>query len=369
MDAKRPVPPPIEDGPEEVAPAATSWRFLLRLGALALAVIITFHALIQLRGVFLVVAASLVLALGVQPFLKFLERQGLSRVIATTVMLLIGVVVGVGATWLVAPMLSDQISEVIEAGPGIIDELRASNGFLDTVLADFSTESLTGSDDEGGGSPLTALFGGLFNLFTVGVLTPYFAYAMPRMKVYTLRLIHKEGRESFIGIFDEAIERVSGFIAGNLVVSAFAFLFALPALLIIGVPYAVALAIWIGLMDLIPVVGVFIGAAPAIAIAFVELGPGGAIAVAVFITVYQQIENYLIAPRVMKRTVDLSPPVVIISLMVGGSLAGVLGALLALPVAAVVTLLTNRFLIERRVAEVRLKSEQGNASTAKRELP
>ncbi|MEX0797332.1 MAG: AI-2E family transporter [Acidimicrobiia bacterium] len=118
-----------------------------------------------------------------------------------------------------------------------------------------------------------------------------------------------------------------------------------------------------------PVVGVFIGAAPAIAIAYVELGPGGAIAVAVFIVVYQPIENYLIAPRVMKRTVDLSPPVVIISLMVGGSLAGVLGALLALPVAAVITLLTNRFLIERRVSEVRVRAGQGSGGVPKRELP
>jgi predicted PurR-regulated permease PerM len=277
-------------------------------------------------------------------------------------------VAGVGTTWLVAPMLGDQISEVIEAGPGIIDDLRASNGFLDTILADFDMESLTGSE-EGSASPLTSLFGGLFNLFTVGVLTPYFAYAMPKMKVYTLRLIHKDEREDFIGVFDEAVERVSGFIAGNLVVSVFATLFSFAALLIIGVPYAIALAIWIGITDLIPVVGVFIGAAPAIAIAYVELGPGGAIAVAVFIIIYQQVENYALAPRVMKRTVDLSPPVVIISLMVGGSLAGVLGALLALPVAAVVTLITKRFLIERRVSEVRLKAEQGGNGSRKRELP
>ncbi|CAN5851320.1 AI-2E family transporter [soil metagenome] len=367
MYPKSPPPPPTE-APDEVSLAAPSWRFLVRLGILAVAAIVSFHALFKLRGVFLVVAASLVIALGVQPFLKFLEKRGLSRGLATTVMLSLGVVAGVGTTWLVAPMLSDQISEILEAGPGIIDDLRASNGFLDTILADLDMESITGNS-EGSGSPLTALFGGLFNLFTVGVLTPYFAYAMPRMKVYTLRLIHKEEREDFIGIFDEAVERVSGFIAGNLVVSVFATVFSLAALLIIGVPYAVALAIWIGITDLIPVVGVFIGAAPAIGIAYVELGAGGAIAVGLFIIVYQQIENYGIAPRVMKRTVDLSPPVVIISLMVGGSLAGVLGALLALPVAAVVTLLTNRFLIQRRVAEVRLKSEQGGNGSRKRELP
>ncbi|MEX2133500.1 MAG: AI-2E family transporter [Acidimicrobiia bacterium] len=368
MDPNKPLPPPVEEGPDEVALAAPSWRVLIRLGALAVGVIVTFQALLKLRGVFLVVAASLVIALGVQPFLKFLERRGLSRGMATTVMLSIGVVVGLGTTWLVAPMLGDQISEVIEAGPGIIDDLRASNGLLDTILADFDMESLAGSD-EGSDSPLTSIFGGLFNLFTVGVLTPYFAYAMPRMKVYVLRLIHKDEREDYIGIFGEAVERVSGFIAGNLVVSVFATLFSFAALIIIGVPYAVALAIWIGITDLIPVVGVFIGAAPAIAIAYVELGPGGAIAVAVFIIVYQQIENYLIAPRVMKRTVDLSPPVVIISLMVGGSLAGVLGALLALPVAAVVTLLTNRFLIERRISEVRVRGERQGEGGRQRSLP
>jgi predicted PurR-regulated permease PerM len=362
------IPPlPAEDPAAEVSLAAPTWRFLLRVGILAVGVIVTFQALLKLRGVFLVVAASLVIALGVQPFLRFMEDRGMSRLAATTVMLSIGVVAGVAATWLLAPMLGDQISAAIEAGPEIVNDLRASSSFLDTVLEGFDLESLTGSD--GSGTPLLSLFGGLFNLFTVGVLTPYFAHAMPKMKVYILRLIHKQERQDFIRIFDEVVERVSGFIAGNLVVSVFAAIASLAALILIGVPYPAALAIWIGITDLIPVVGVFIGAVPAIAIAYLDLGVGGAVAVGLFIIAYQQVENYLIAPRVMKRTIDLSPPVVIISLMIGGSLAGVLGALLALPVAAVVTLLADRFLIERRISEVRVQGEQRGEDTNQRRLP
>jgi predicted PurR-regulated permease PerM len=360
-------PLPAENPAAEVSLAIPTWRFLLRVGLLAIGVIITFQALLKLRGVFLVVAASLVIALGVQPFLRFMEDRGMSRIAATLVMLLIGAVAGIGAAWLITPVLGDQIVAIIEAGPGIIDDLRNSSSILDRLLEGLDVEALTGED--GSVTPLRTLFGGIFNLFTVGVLTPYFAYSMPRMKVYILRLIHKQERQDFIRIFDEVVERVSGFIAGNLVVSVFAAIASFAALILIGVPYPAALAIWIGVTDLIPVVGVFLGAAPAIAIAYVDLGVGGAVAVGLFIIAYQQLENYLIAPRVMKHTIDLSPPVVIISLMIGGSLAGVLGALLALPVAAVVSLLADRFLVERRISDVRVRGEQQGEVRDQRGLP
>jgi predicted PurR-regulated permease PerM len=360
-------PLPAEHPAAEVSLAIPTWTFLLRVGLLAIGVIITFQALLKLRGVFLVVAASLVIALGVQPFLRFMEDRGMSRLAATTVMLSLGVVAGVVATWLVAPMLGNQISAVIEAGPEIVDDLRASSSFLDRLLTGLDLESLAGED--GSATPLRTLFGGIFNLFIVGVLTPYFAHAIPRMKVYILRLIHKQERQDFIRIFDEVVERVSGFIAGNLVVSVFAAIASFVALILIGIPYPAALAIWIGITDLIPVVGVFIGAAPAIAIAYLDQGVGAAVAVGLFIIAYQQVENYLIAPRVMRRTIDLSPPIVIISLMIGGALAGVLGALLALPVAAVVTLLADRFLIEQRISEVRVRGEQRGEDTNQRRLP
>lgn len=347
-----------------------SWEFFFRLGVLAVAVILVFQSLIKLRSVFLVVAASLVLALGVQPFLKYLEGKGMSRASATALMLSAGLVAASVVAVMVTPLLGDQIASIMEAGPGIIDDLKEGSPFLDTVLGGFDLDSLLKPDGEG--ATLASVFGGLFNLITVGVLTPYFAYAMPKMKVYTLRLMHREDREGFIRMFDEAVDRVSGFVSGNLIVSVLAAVTAFGALLLIGVPYPAALAIWIGVTDLVPVVGVFIGAIPALAVAYVELGTGGAIAVGVFIIVYQQIENYVVAPRVMKRTVDLSPPVVIVALMVGGSLAGVLGALLALPVAALVSLLANEFLIERRLDSVRDENNTGKPARIKprkRQLP
>jgi predicted PurR-regulated permease PerM len=107
------------------------------------------------------------------------------------------------------------------------------------------------------------------------------------------------------------------------------------ALAVTGVPFAVPLAVWAGLADLIPAVGAYLGAAPAIIVAFFS-SPRDGLIVLVYFLVYQQVENYLIVPRVMKGAVDLSPAAVVISTLVGGSLAGFAGALLALPVAATV---------------------------------
>jgi predicted PurR-regulated permease PerM len=138
-------------------------------------------------------------------------------------------------------------------------------------------------------------------------------------------------------------------------------------LTIIGVPYALALAAWVAITDLIPVLGAVLGAVGVAAVAYVE-GPEALLWSVVLLVGYQQLENFVIAPRVMNKAVDLSPATVIIALMVGGSLAGLVGALLALPLAALIKIVIQDYVIEDRMEQVRAEvaSEQSSGQRRRR---
>ena len=131
------------------------------------------------------------------------------------------------------------------------------------------------------------------------------------------------------------IEKIGGYVGGNLITSGVCGLASMFALLVLGVPFAIPLAMWAGVADLIPQVGSYLGAAPAVLIGFLQ-SPLKGVLVLVYFILYQQFENYFLVPRVMKDAVDLSPAAVIISTLIAGSLLGFAGALLALPVAATI---------------------------------
>jgi predicted PurR-regulated permease PerM len=135
-------------------------------------------------------------------------------------------------------------------------------------------------------------------------------------------------------MFQESVQRIGGYVSGNIATSVIAGIASYIFLRILGVPFAAALAMWVGIADLIPTVGATLGALAAVAVAFLGSGVADGVATVIFFIIYQQVENYFIVPRVMKRAVDLSPAAVIVSVLIGGGLAGFAGALLALPLAA-----------------------------------
>ncbi|MCA1736986.1 MAG: AI-2E family transporter [Actinobacteria bacterium] len=156
---------------------------------------------------------------------------------------------------------------------------------------------------------------------------------------------------------NRAVDLTSNYIVGNLAISLMAAATSFVAFLLLGLPYPLALATWVGIMDLIPAIGALIGMIPVIAVAS-QLGGQKLLFSVVFLLLYQQFENYVIAPRVMKKAVNLNPALVIISLLVGGSLAGLVGALLALPVAALIKVLLTEFFVRDRMEMVRQEPEE-----------
>lgn len=328
-----------------------SFGYWVRVGIGIVAVVVTVLLVLVLKTVILLVLASLVLAIGLQPPIAAATRRGMSRGVALTLILTLVTLPVVMLVVLALPVAVDQAQEVADTLPSIRAEIAEFGAFGEFLAERMDPEALV-PDDADVGRTLGAVAGTGFNVFTVLVLTPYFAVAYPRIKTWLLRMIYREQRADALDMLNESSERVSNYVLGNVAISVIAGIVAYVGFQVIGVESALILAVWIAVTDLIPIVGAFIGAIPAIAVAGLH-GLGPAVAVAVLLLVYQLVENYAIAPHIMKNAIDLSPPAVIVAIMVGSAIAGVLGALLALPLAAVLKLAFHTWVVEPRIDAVR----------------
>jgi predicted PurR-regulated permease PerM len=322
-----------------------------------IAVVISVRILASLQNVLLIIIAAFVISLGMQPVLTNLEKRGMRRGTGMALIVLIGLLIMAGLAAAIVPTVINQAVTAFELVP-LVADLEDRSPVIADLLEQVPIPG-AGQGVEGGQAieVLGSLAQGLFNTITLLLLVPYFAVSFPAMKSWMFRLLRRDHREDFIYIINQSTELTSNYIIGNLTISLIAGVISFLGFSLIGLPYAVALAAWVAVTDLIPGFGALIGAVPVLIVAGVTGGPEFLWAFVLLIA-YQQFENYVLAPRVMKRAVDLSPPVVIVALLVGGTLAGIVGALLALPVAALIKILASEFLIRRRVESVR----DGNAS-------
>lgn len=185
---------------------------------------------------------------------------------------------------------------------------------------------------------------GVFTTVTLLVLMLYFLGSLHTIKDYLLKLVPSSRRTRTRAITEEILRGIGGYVAGNVLISVIAGVVTWIFLSIAGVQYALALALVVALTDLIPLVGATIGAVLVTAVALLDSWPAG-IACAIFFVAYQQVENYLIYPRVMKHSVNVTPAVTVIAALFGGALLGIVGALLAIPVAAAIALIIRELVL------------------------
>ncbi len=322
-----------------------------------LGVVIAVRILAALQNILLIVVAAFVISVGLQPAIKWMEEKGLRRGAAMAVLLLVALVVMTGAALAVVPVIIEQAAEALESIPPFIESLQERPD----VIGDLANRFDLGGGGAGVNIDPVAFIGSvvvtLFNVITLVLLTPYFAVGFPGLKSALFRLTKRANREDFVFFVNRAVDLTSSYIVGSLVISLVAAVTSFVAFLLIGLPYPLALAAWVGIMGLIPAIGALIGMIPAIAVAS-QLGGRPLVFSIIFWLLYQQFENYVIAPRVMRKAVNLNPALVIISLLIGGSLAGLVGALLALPVAALVKVLLTEFFVRDRMEMVRNEPEE-----------
>ncbi|MCK2221687.1 AI-2E family transporter [Actinomadura sp. ATCC 31491] len=303
----------------------------------------------------ILVVVAMFLAVGLNPAVEALQRRGLARRAAITIVFA-GVIVTFALFGLaVVPPVGKELADFVAAVPGYLDELSSHPTLkqLDAdyqilpQLAQFVTTTLGPSLATGIMGASLVVLDGVFTTVTLLVLMLYFLGSLHTIKAYLLKLVPASRRARTGAISEEILAGIGGYVAGNVLISVIAGVLTWIFLSVAGVKYALALALVVALTDLIPLVGATIGAVVVTAVALLQSVPAG-IACAVFFLVYQQVENYLIYPRVMKRSVDVTPAVTVIAALFGGALLGIVGALLAIPVAAAIALIIREVVIPRQ---------------------
>ena len=308
------------------------------------------------KSVLILVVVSIFLAVGLNPIVEWLMHRGIKR--RWSVIIVTLGVLGFLTLFVVSlvPVVRDQIQALIDNVPGWLEDLRTNRRVQDLDqkydVIDKANEKLRDPDlaETAFGSVFTvglAVLGALWNAFLIFVLTIYLLSSLPQIKraVYGLAPASRRQRVTYLG--DEILRSVGGYVAGAFVIATCAGVTSFIFLEIVGLAeYAVALALVVAILDLIPLVGATIGAVIVSLVGFAT-EPKIGVACVIFYVIYQQLENYVLYPRVMRSSVDVPGVVTVIAVLIGGTLLGVVGALLAIPTAAAV-LLILREVYQRR---------------------
>jgi predicted PurR-regulated permease PerM len=324
-------------------------RYALAGAALTLVIVWTLYLA---REVILLLYVAALVAIGLSPLVDALERREDALTghraprwlaILTIYLAVTAVLVGVGM--LVVPPLAQQARELWDAIPGLVHDGQQwliDRGLLSRELTvrEAVEKAPVGSGDAVGRvvQALWGVVGGVAGLFTILILAFYFLVDSKGIVDAFVRLFPARNRRRVAQACNAVTTKVSAWLGGQLLLAAIIGSSAALALWLMGVPYFYVLAVIAAFGEMIPIIGPLLAAIPAIIVAF-TVSPALALGVTIFYVVQQQVENHVLVPNVMKRQVGVSAVVVIVSLLVGGTLLGVVGAILAVPTAAILHVL------------------------------
>jgi predicted PurR-regulated permease PerM len=344
--------------PERVVDFRT--RTIVRLLLIAIAALVLVELVLAAQRVLTWVAIALFLALALDPLVNLIQRRvRVKRAPAIVVAYVLVLLVVVGVGWSFAPKLTDEVNGFVRALPGYVHDVthgRGRLGFLETKY--HVVEKVREQVNKGGASRLLGLSGTVLSI-TKSVIAVITATVTIVFLTFFMLLEGRAWAERGYELFPERSQArarrvghdiyrtVGGYVTGNLLISVIAGVSAAIVLLIMGVPYAVALGLVVAIFDLIPLAGATIAGIIVVTVAFLHSVPAGIVA-AIFIIVYQQVENHFLQPVVYGRTVQLSPLTVLIAVLVGAELSGVVGALAAIPVAGAIQVVVRDQLDARR---------------------
>ncbi len=320
----------------------------------------------SLSTVLLYVGTALVLSLGLDPLVSFLERW-LPRwaAVLATILAVLGVFTGI--VLIVLPVLIDQISQLVSRITIMVQYGRTLDDIKEWMKATFPTlkvdevfayvtdwlnknvAEISGSIGQGVLTVGGAVLSGAFGTFIVLILTIYLTASTPSLKRSVYQLVPASKRERFMDIGDQITDSVGYYVMGQVALGAINGVLSAIYLSIINAPYAAVLAVIAFFFSLIPLVGTLTGSTLIVLTCLIPgLGsPGTALAAGIYYLIYMQIEAYFISPRIMSRAVAVPGAVVVIAALAGGALLGLLGALIAIPVAASILIIYRQVVIPR----------------------
>jgi predicted PurR-regulated permease PerM len=291
------------------------------------------------------ILVAIFIAVALNPAVEAFERRGLARHWAASLVFGLALLALTGIGFLVVPPLITQVSDFIDAVPDFVDDLTAGRGPLGWLQDEYQiVDRIREAIERQGAGGVLGLSAGVLDVVrsvitaVVGVITIIFlTYFMllegPRTIDGILRIVPESARPRYERVGREIYRAISGYVTGNLLISLLAGTLATLVLFAVGSEFAIALGLLVAILDLIPLAGATLAAIVVSTVVFIETDWVRCLIVIVFFIAYQQFENHVLQPLVYGRTVQLSPLAVLCAVLVGAQLAGILGALLAIPVA------------------------------------
>jgi predicted PurR-regulated permease PerM len=351
----------VEDFGEAGKPVDTThpfyFGFMVTIGALL--ALTTLRALASASAVFILIIVSIFLAAGLNPAVLFFQNRGLKRGAAVGAVMACVLIFVAAFIAIAVPPLLDQGNQLIDNAPQLIRDLN-NNAFINDLNIKYgvidSLQTRVDSVIKDGQFAITAFGGvigvgkavvsGLVSTITILTLTLYFLASLPQVVEIGLKFVPASRRNRVSKLVNAIISRVGSFVGGQAIIAALAAIFILIMGLIIGMPYAGPLAVIVLVCGFIPLIGHFIGMTIVTLVSLTASISIAAIALASYI-IYVQIENYVITPRIMKRSLSIPGLVTIIAALLGTSLLGLIGGLLAVPIAAAILLILDEVVFPR----------------------
>ena len=347
----------------EGAPSAAAQMRSMRLNPFAIGLVGTLGVLValligaivgQLATVLIYIGVALFLALGLDPIVAFLERK-LPRPAAVTVVVLAVILVFAGIMLAIIPVVISQVATLVKDAPQMVENFTSSRWFVDftSQYGDSVDKAISGAVQfiqdpknltEIGGGLLAVgagIAGGVTGVMIVLILTLYFMASLRSMKRVAARFVPAYARPRFSELLEDVSGAVGRYVIGQVSLATINGVLSLIFLSIVGAPMPALLALVAFIGSLIPLVGTLSGSIINTLLCFF-VSPLTALITGIYYLVYMQIEAYVISPRIMSRAVAVPGAIVVIAAVGGGSLGGVLGALVAIPVAASIIIIVQK---------------------------
>jgi predicted PurR-regulated permease PerM len=307
-----------------------------------------------MSAILVLIGVAFFLALGLEPAASWFVNHRLPRWAATTLVFVIFLALMAGFVGAAIPPLAEQTHQLITEAPHYLQLAQDHSSAIGKLNDRFHLQQrITDAVNGSGGSALsgvigagTAVFGAVTDTLIVVVLTVYFLFDLPRIRTTLYRLVPHTRRPRAILIGDEVFAKVGAYVLGNVLISVITGGATFVWLTVFGVPYPLLLGIFVGLLDLVPVVGSTI-AGVVVALVALTVSLPVCIATIVFFVAFRLIEDYLLVPRIIGRAVNVPALITVVAVLIGGAVLGIVGALVAIPIAAAVQLIIQEVLYPR----------------------
>jgi predicted PurR-regulated permease PerM len=334
--------------------------------------ILVWRAASMLGTVITIVIISWFVALAMEPMILWLVRHGVKRTLATGITMIGSLVIGIGVLTLLGGLFVNQLVDLVQSIPGYYADLREFADEQFDVALPATDELLNNAGDYVGDIAPgvigvgTSIAGGVFTATAVLLVVYYMASAGPKFRAAVCRYLAPHRQREVLRLWEVSQDKVAGFITSRIVLAAISTAATWLFLVVLGIPYALPLAVFTGLVSqFIPTVGTYIGGALPVLVAL-TVSPLRALAVLAFIIAYQQVENLFLTPKVSERSLALNPAVAFLSVIAFGAVFGPLGAFLSLPVAATIQAVMSTYLRRHELVDSVLLQEE---ETGRRRTP